>query len=335
MPLRPFKTRKALQRFPRQQKPSPTNSKSSSQSLKMRRRMRASPRNRSLASALNISIDRSQPRQQLTETPCTATLPYSPETLDLYLTLSTTSTLSTLQTYETTFYTLATSQTQRSARFPPARSQLRAFIHSLAADWGFISESYDPEPHRHVAVFKGAHWVPPRGLSAEVAGGAVAQVGIGIGGLSVGECVKMRERERTRSREARKAAAAAERSRGVLDGGGDGDSAAVGAGSGDGWAQVASRKRPTAAPPESALVFGEVGGGDKGRTLVLRSGVGLGGKVKGKAGVAGSGSESRSEGGWKPFPAGFAEDVVDDWEEEVEKEEKGQLGVSENGAIGG
>lgn len=293
-------------------------------------------RNRSLASALNISID---PLTTSATTDgdslATATLPYSPETLDLYLTLSTTSTLSTLQTYETTFYTLATSQTQRSARFPPARSQLRAFIHSLAADWGFISESYDPEPHRHVAVFKGAHWVPPRGLSAEVAGGAVAQVGIGIGGLSVGECVKMRERERTRSREARKAAAAAERSRGVLDGGGDGDSAAVGAGSGDGWAQVASRKRPTAAPPESAFVFGEVGGGDKGRTLVLRSGVGLGGKVKGKAGVAGSGSESRSEGGWKPFPAGFAEDVVDDWEEEVEKEEKDQLGVSENGAVGG
>ncbi|OJD21932.1 hypothetical protein ACJ73_06727 [Blastomyces percursus] len=203
-------------------------------------------RNRSLASALNISIDTlttsATPADgaspaTTTMTTIGTTLPYSSETLDLYLALSTTSTLSTLQTYETTLQTLATSQTQRTSRFPPARAQLRAFIHSLAADWGFISESCDPEPHRHVAVFKTAHWVPPRGLRAEVG----VQVGIGIGGVSVGECAKLRERERVREREVKRAsaaaAAAAERSRAVYESG-DGVCGAadtgVGLGDGDG-----------------------------------------------------------------------------------------------------
>ncbi|PGH29018.1 transcriptional repressor NF-X1 [[Emmonsia] crescens] len=320
-------------------------------------------RNRSLASALNISIDplttsATADGDSLTTT-TTATLPYSPETLDLYLTLSTTSTLSTLQTYETTLHTLATSQTQRTVRFPPARSQLRAFIHSLAADWGFKSESYDPEPHRHVAVFKNAHWVPPHGLGAEVAGAAVL-VGIGIGGVTVGECAKMRERERAREREARRAAVAAvEKSmvetRAVYEIGDGGFGASSSAG-GDGWAQVASRKRPAAGLLESAFGFGEVGVGvgngrgilggvrggsgaasGKSGTLVLRSGVGIGGKGKAVA----SGSGGGSEGGWRKFPAGFAEDVVDDWEEEVEREEreeereKGPLNVSENGEAQG
>ncbi|KLJ07114.1 hypothetical protein EMPG_17395, partial [Blastomyces silverae] len=73
----------------------------------------------------------------------------------------------------------------------------------------------------------------------------------------------------------------------------------------------------------------------KGRTLVLRSGVGIGGKGKGRAVASGSGGS-----GWRQFPAGFAEDVVDDWEEEVEKEEreereKGHPDVTENGAVEG
>ncbi|ODH22206.1 hypothetical protein ACO22_05551 [Paracoccidioides brasiliensis] len=289
-------------------------------------------RNRSLASALNISIDphttttnvitATADGQSPTSTP--ANFPYSSETLDLYLTLSATSTLTTLQSYETILHSLATSQTQRTARFPPARSQVRAFIHSLATDWGFKSESCDPEPHRHVAVFKSTHWMPPRGFGAEVDG---AVVGIGIGGVSVGECAKMRERERARERESRRiAAAAAERnkmeSRAVYAGGdGDGSTHVASAG-GDGWAQVASRKRPVVDTglAESEFGFGDVGGtsagGGMSGTLVLRSGVGVGGR--GKAATPSSGVG----GGWRKFPAGFVEDVVDDWEEAVEREER-------------
>ncbi|KAG9774221.1 hypothetical protein KCU88_g5539, partial [Aureobasidium melanogenum] len=34
------------------------------------------------------------------------------------------------------------------------KSRQRAFIHSIAEDFGFDSESLDPEPHRHVVLFK-------------------------------------------------------------------------------------------------------------------------------------------------------------------------------------
>ncbi|KKZ65648.1 hypothetical protein EMCG_08509 [[Emmonsia] crescens] len=169
----------------------------------------------------------------------------------------------------------------------------------------------------------------------------------------------MRERERAKEREARRAAVAAvEKSmvetRAVYEIGDGGFGASSSAG-GDGWAQVASRKRPAAGLLESAFGFGEVGvgvgngrgilggvrggsgaAGGKSGTLVLRSGVGIGGKGKAVA----SGSGSGSEGGWRKFPVGFAEDVVDDWEEEVEREEReereegkerGPSNVSENG----
>ncbi|KAK2743732.1 FKBP12-associated protein [Onygenales sp. PD_40] len=264
-------------------------------------------RNRTLASALNVSIDPQTTSAANPSTQTASTLPYSEETLDLYLKLSTSSTLSTLQTYQSTLHSLATSQTQRSARFPPARSQLRAFIHSLAADWGFKSESFDPEPHRHVLVFKSASWLPPH-LGAAIPGSP----GIGIGGLTVGDCAKMRDRERMREREReakRLAAAAAEKLKAESHGAGDFDAAA----GGGGWAQVASRKRATG-PAESPFGFGELSGPSgpaKAGTLVLRSGVG-----KGRGAASGSGV-----GGGR-YPPGFGDDVVDDWEEEVEKEER-------------
>ncbi|PGH03996.1 hypothetical protein AJ79_07229 [Helicocarpus griseus UAMH5409] len=276
-------------------------------------------RNRSVASALNISIDPRTTIASVDGQSPTAVLPYSSETLDLYQQLSTTSTLSTLQTYETSLSNLASSHSQRTARFPPARSQLRAFVHSLAADWGFKSESYDPEPHRHVAVFRSPHWVPPHGLGVDTSGDAV-----GIGGLTVGECAKMRERERTKEREAKRiAAAAAEKekteSRAAYSAAGEGSGS-------DGWAQVASRKKSTVpAQVESAFGFGDLGtlaaasAAGKSGTLVLRSGVGKG-KGKATSPVGGSGKG----GGWGKFPAGFADDVVDDWEEAAEREEKGE-----------
>jgi len=43
---------------------------------------------------------------------------------------------------------------EKRLRFKPMPRNQRAFIHSLAEDFGMDSESMDPEPHRHVAIFK-------------------------------------------------------------------------------------------------------------------------------------------------------------------------------------
>ncbi|GME26138.1 Single-stranded nucleic acid binding R3H [Neofusicoccum parvum] len=56
-------------------------------------------------------------------------------------------------------------------------SQQRAFIHALAEDFGLDSESMDPEPHRHVVVYR-----TPRFVSAPT--------------KTVGECVRIRYNQR-------------------------------------------------------------------------------------------------------------------------------------------
>ncbi|GAQ05718.1 hypothetical protein ALT_3039 [Aspergillus lentulus] len=263
-------------------------------------------RNRALASALGVEIN---PTTTVASSISPNTLPYSTETLDLYVQLSSTSPLSTLQTYESTLHSLATSTTQRSVRFQPAKSPLRAFIHSLAADWGFASESFDPEPHRHVFVLKPTTWTPPLlGFGPENS--------IGIGGKSVGECVKLRERQRLKEREAQRLAAAeakalkeAARAQQSTDTTSDG-----------GWAQVAASRRsngvsstrsttPVASPsPWSGSKFAALAGGDSGgwglpkkEKLVLRSGVGAAKK------------------NLSTLPA---TEVADNWEEEEEKVEQ-------------
>ncbi|KAK5064229.1 hypothetical protein LTR84_000062 [Exophiala bonariae] len=43
---------------------------------------------------------------------------------------------------------------EKRHRFAPMKNRQRAFIHSLAEDFGFDGESLDPEPHRHVLLFK-------------------------------------------------------------------------------------------------------------------------------------------------------------------------------------
>lgn len=48
---------------------------------------------------------------------------------------------------------------QRRLRFKPMKTTERTFIHALAQDFGFDSESMDPEPHRHVAIFKTPRFV--------------------------------------------------------------------------------------------------------------------------------------------------------------------------------
>lgn len=267
-------------------------------------------RNRNLASALNIDIDPSTTLVNPTSSRLLSStnLPYSAETLDMYIKLSSSTPLSTLQGYESTLDGLAKSSTQRSVRFQPAKAPLRAFVHSLAADWGFASESFDPEPHRHVFVLKPTSWTPPLfGLGNNN--------GTGIGGMTVGECVKVRERERMKEREAQRAAAAEAKAQR------DAANAAASSGTEGGWAQVASRKRPSAdatnnaaktwgAPPASngpnygsmyAALAADGGSNGKPRDrLVLRSGVGAGQKKL----------QTQTE------------EVADSWEEEVEKEEE-------------
>ncbi|KAJ5577965.1 uncharacterized protein N7459_006929 [Penicillium hispanicum] len=260
-------------------------------------------RNRSLASALGIDIDQTTTVQAFTST----NLPYSAETLDQYLKLASTVPLSTLQTYETNLHALATDTSNRSIRFQPAKSTLRSFTHSLASDWGFITESHDPEPHRHVFVLKPLAWNPP-------VFGMGSGSTIGIGGMSVRECVKLRERERAKEREAQRVAALEAKSAR------EAAKAQAGA-SGDGWAQVASRGKKSAdgstvstrstTPIQSGFgsrtIFSALATdgkadavpGSKKERLVLRSGVGAGKSMR-------------------PQPT----EVVDSWEEAEEKEEQ-------------
>jgi transcriptional repressor NF-X1 len=48
----------------------------------------------------------------------------------------------------------AANPNERRLRFNPMKPNQRAFIHSIAEDFGFDGESMDPEPHRHVMLFK-------------------------------------------------------------------------------------------------------------------------------------------------------------------------------------
>lgn len=288
-------------------------------------------RNRSLASALGVDINPSTTVAQNGE----SALPYSSETLDMYIQLSSSAPLSTLETYESTLHALATNPTQRSHRFQPAKPALRAFTHSLAADWGFATEGFDPEPHRHVFVLKPAAWNPP------AFGTGNGTAAIGIGGMSVGECVKIRERQRMKEREAQRVAAVeAKASRDAAKALSNGSLSA-----GDGWAQVAASSRKgvgasagttpgsrsgTATPgygqstPFSGSMFAALaagGGSDAGAAaspgpkkerLVLRSGVGAGKQLKSQAPPA--------------------EPIADSWEEEVEKEEQQEQQEREKGS---
>lgn len=63
------------------------------------------------------------------------------------------------QAQEKEYRMLAADPDQKRLRFKPMPSNQRAFLHSLAEDFGFDSESMDPEPHRHVALFKTPRFV--------------------------------------------------------------------------------------------------------------------------------------------------------------------------------
>ena len=67
----------------------------------------------------------------------------------------------------------AADENEKQKRCKPMPAHQRAFLHSMAEDFGFDSESMDPEPHRHVLLFK-----TPRFVSAPV--------------KTVGMCVRIR-----------------------------------------------------------------------------------------------------------------------------------------------
>ena len=115
-------------------------------------------RNQRLAQALNIDPDSHKDDH----------VPYSNETLKMYRDSS-----KWAQVQEREFRVFAADEDEKRLRFKPMPSSQRAFLHSLATDFGFDSESMDPEPHRHVCIFK-----TPRFLSPPM--------------KTLGECVRIR-----------------------------------------------------------------------------------------------------------------------------------------------
>ncbi|KXT06317.1 hypothetical protein AC578_9199 [Pseudocercospora eumusae] len=105
-------------------------------------------RNRKLRAALNI--DQSAHVEGLDH------IPYSNETLNIFA-----KQVKWAQTQEREFRVFAASEDEKRLRFKPMQPLQRSFIHSLAEDFGLDSDSIDPEPHRHVIV-----WKTPRFVSA-------------------------------------------------------------------------------------------------------------------------------------------------------------------------
>lgn len=99
-------------------------------------------RNRQLAEALRIEPDHLDDH-----------IPYQDVTLKFFRDHS-----EWAQAQEREFRVFAESNA-RNMRFKPMKPHQRQFIHELAEDYGLDSESQDPEPHRHVSIFKGPRFV--------------------------------------------------------------------------------------------------------------------------------------------------------------------------------
>lgn len=96
-------------------------------------------RNRQLALALNIDPNAHKDDH----------IPYSHETLRMFR-----ENMKWAQQREKEFRVFAADEKERRLRFKPMPQHQRAFIHSLSEDFCFDGISMDPEPYRHVAVFK-------------------------------------------------------------------------------------------------------------------------------------------------------------------------------------
>ena len=95
-------------------------------------------RNRKLAAALNIADDHIDDH-----------IPYSNTSLNMYL-----ENVAWCHEQEEIMRVFAADDDEKRYRFRPMRPRQRAFIHNLAEDFGFDCESLDPEPHRHILLFK-------------------------------------------------------------------------------------------------------------------------------------------------------------------------------------
>lgn len=118
-------------------------------------------RNQKLALALNIDPEAHKDDH----------VPYSADTLKMFRESS-----KWAQTQEREFRVFAADENEKRLRFKPMPPHQRAFLHSLSEDFGFDSESMDPEPHRHVAIFK-----TPRFVTAPM--------------KTLAECVRIRQAE--------------------------------------------------------------------------------------------------------------------------------------------
>jgi len=105
-------------------------------------------------------------------------IPYSNETLKLF-----TDNAKWGEEQEREFRVFAITEAEKRMRFKPMPAHQRSFLHALAEDFGLDSESLDPEPHRHVSVFK-----TPRFVSAPT--------------KTLRDCMRIRQRESTVSQPA-------------------------------------------------------------------------------------------------------------------------------------
>ncbi|KAI9857808.1 MAG: FKBP12-associated protein [Trichoglossum hirsutum] len=101
-------------------------------------------RNRKLALALNIDPEAHKDNH----------IPFSSDTLEMFQ-----ENPKWAQAQERIFRAFAVDEGEKRLRFKPMSSRQRSFIRALADDFGLDSESMDPEPHRHVAVFKTPRFV--------------------------------------------------------------------------------------------------------------------------------------------------------------------------------
>ena len=101
-------------------------------------------RNHRLALALNVDPEAHKDDR----------IPYSNDTLKMFRENS-----KWAQIQEREFRVFAADESEKRLRFKPMPPHQRAFLHSLSEDFGLDSESMDPEPYRHVAVFKTPRFV--------------------------------------------------------------------------------------------------------------------------------------------------------------------------------
>ncbi|KAK4129301.1 hypothetical protein N657DRAFT_609490 [Parathielavia appendiculata] len=127
-------------------------------------------RNQKLAEALNIDPN----------THADDHVPYSDLTLKRFR-----ENIKWAQEQEREFRVFASAPEKR-LRFKPMQAHQRAFLHALAEDFGLDSESQDPEPHRHVCVFKTPRFVSaPQKTLAQCLRIAQAAASLGTGTSSI------------------------------------------------------------------------------------------------------------------------------------------------------